>query len=34
MSEWRNFCCATFVYMENELNKWVVSATAYFPNHI
>ena len=35
MSEWRNFCCATFVYMENELKKkWVVSATAYFTNHI
>lgn len=34
MSEWRNFCCATFVYMENEFKKWVVSATAYFTNHI
>lgn len=21
MSEWRNFCCAPFVYMENELKK-------------
>ena len=21
MSEWRNFCCATFVYMENEFKK-------------
>ena len=30
----RNFCCALFVYMENEFKKWVVSATAYFTNHI
>lgn len=34
MSEGRNFCCAPFVYMENEFKKWGVSATAYFTNHI
>ena len=34
MSEGRNFCCAPFVDMENEFKKWVVSATAYFTNHI
>lgn len=34
MSEGRNFCCAPFVYMENELKTWVVLVTAYFTNHI
>lgn len=34
MSKGRNKSCAPFVYMENEFKKWVVSATAYFTNHI
>lgn len=34
MSEGRNLSSAPFAYMENELKKWVVSATAYFTNHI
>lgn len=34
MSEGRNLSSAPFAYMENEFKKWVVSATAYFTNHI
>ena len=34
MSEGRQKNWAPFVYMENEFKKWVVSATAYFTNHI
>ena len=34
MSEARNLSSAPFAYMENEFKKWVVSATAYFTNHI
>lgn len=34
MSEGRNLSSAPFAYMKMSLKKWVVSATAYFTNHI